>query len=107
MDFFARQEQAHRNTKLLVVYFVLAVVLMIVAVYFAVVVIFVGAKLKAHSGFGAGPLWWQPQLFFGVAVGTLGVIIIGSISKTLELSQGGKAVATMLGGRLIDPNTAD
>ena len=46
MDFFARQEQAHRNTKLLVVYFVLAVVLLIVAVYFAVLVLFVGAKLK-------------------------------------------------------------
>jgi Zn-dependent protease with chaperone function len=106
MDFFARQEQAHRNTKLLVVYFVLAVVLLIVAVYFAVLLLFVGAKLKADAGF-AGPLWWQPQLFCGVAAGTLAVIIIGSVSKTMQLSDGGKAVAEMLGGRLVDPNAAD
>ena len=33
MDFFERQDQARRNTRLLVVYFVLAVVLIVAAVY--------------------------------------------------------------------------
>src|SRR5438876_534410 len=107
MDFFSRQDQARRHTKLLVFYFVVAVILLIAAVYFAVLIIFVGAKLKTHSGLGAGPLWWHPQLFCGVATGTLAIIVIGSVSKTLELSQGGSAVASMLGGRLLHPNTAD
>ena len=36
MDFFERQDKARKNTKLLVVYFVLAVACIIAAVYLAV-----------------------------------------------------------------------
>ena len=43
----------------------------------------------------------------GAAVGTLAVIALGSGFKTLELAQGGSTVATMLGGRLVDPTTTD
>jgi Zn-dependent protease with chaperone function len=46
-------------------------------------------------------------LLIGVAIGTLAVVSIGSIFKTMELSQGGSAVSSMMGGRLINPNTAD
>src|SRR5206468_5524147 len=42
-----------------------------------------------------------------VSLGTLAVILIGSISKTMELSAGGSAVSTLMGGRLLNPNTAD
>ena len=35
MDFFERQDQARRNTKLLVVYFILGVATLILAVYAA------------------------------------------------------------------------
>src|SRR4029077_4641668 len=37
----------------------------------------------------------------------LSVIAIGSIYKTIELAQGGSVVASMLGGRPVDPNSAD
>src|SRR5204863_10144667 len=47
------------------------------------------------------------KLFFGVTLGTLAVVLIGSISKTAELSGGGSNVATMLDGELIDSNTTD
>src|SRR5260370_1325897 len=49
MDFFERQEIARRHTKLLVVYFVLAVIGIIAAVYLAVAIIFAGYGLKHHS----------------------------------------------------------
>src|ERR1022692_2690097 len=106
MDFFERQEKAHHNTKLLVAYFVTGVALLTVAVYLASLLIFAGVASRHHryqdhdeqSQVGL----WNPQLFFGVLVGTLAVITIGSVSKTAELARGGSAVAEMLGGRLVN-----
>ena len=110
MDFFERQDRARRNTKLLVVYFVLGVALLIVAVYAAALGILTGLSSPRHHRFrGQEPqvVLWNPQIFLGAAVGTLAVIALGSGFKTLELSRGGSAVATMLGGRLVPPTTTD
>ena len=109
MDFFERQDQARRNTKLLVVYFILGVALLIVAVYAAVLGIFTGVSSRHHQVYGeqAQIALWNPQLFLFAAVGTLAVIGLGSGFKTLELAQGGSTVATMLGGRLVAPTTSD
>ena len=109
MDFFERQDQARRNTKLLVVYFILGVAMLIVAVYAAALGIFTGLSSRHHTGYGEEVqlVLWNPQLFLGAAVGTLAVIAMGSGFKTLELSQGGSTVATMLGGRLVAPTTSD
>jgi Zn-dependent protease with chaperone function/uncharacterized tellurite resistance protein B-like protein len=111
MDFFERQEKAHRNTKLLVVYFVAGVAMLIAAIYLVCALIFTGVAFRAHKYRSAEDevqiSWWNPKLFLGVATGTLAVVAIGSIFKTLELSQGGSAVATMLNGRLVPPTTPD
>src|ERR1039457_884336 len=109
MDFFERQDQARRNTKLLVVYFILGVAMLIVVVYAAALVIFTGVAARHHHGFDEQVqlALWNPQVFFGAALGTLAVIALGSGFKTLELAQGGSTVATMLGGRLVDPTTAN
>ena len=109
MDFFERQDQARRNTKLLVVYFILGVVLLIVAVYAALLGIFTGIGSRHHQAYAeqAQLVLWNPQLFLGAAIGTLAVIAMGSGFKTLELAQGGSTVATMLGGRLVDSSTTD
>ena len=42
-----------------------------------------------------------------MALGTIVVIAVGSLYKIAELSAGGEAVALMLGGRLVDPQTTD
>jgi len=70
----------------------------------AALLVFTGAGASHHHRYGeeTSLALWQPQLFFGVAVGTLAVIAMGSGFKTLELAQGGRAVATSLGGRLVD-----
>ena len=109
MDFFERQDQARRNTKLLVVYFILGVAMLIVAVYAAVLGIFTGVNSRHHHGYEeqVQVALWNPQLFLFAAVGTLAVIGLGSGFKTLELAQGGSTVATMLGGRLVAPTTTD
>ncbi len=113
MDFFERQETARRNTKRLVVYFAVGVALLILTIYIATALIFtgVGSRRRHSYGYDTQPqtalTWWHPQLFLGVVVGTLVVIVIGSVSKSAELARGGSVVAEMLGGQLVNSNTND
>lgn len=95
MDFFQHQERARRNTGLLVILFILAVVGTVVAVNLAVVP-FVAAK-------GGGPI---PTIAV-VTVCVLGVILVGTLIKVAQMSGGGKAVAEALGGRPVDPSSRD
>ena len=106
MDFFARQDKARRNTKLLVFYFALAVIFLILAVYAAVALTFTGVGIWNSENSSAASLS-QPQLFFSAALATLVVISFGSVFKTLELARGGSAVAELLEGRLINSSTRD
>ena len=103
MDFFEHQDQARRATRRLVTYFVLAVVLIIFAVYGAVMLISFFSISSSLLIFD----WWNPDIFLWVAVGTVAVIVIGSVYKVLMLSEGGEVVARWLGGRLVDPNTSN
>ena len=117
MDFFERQEKARRNTKLLVVYFVTGVALLILVVYLVAVTVFTASGLRhrgRHYNYNddiqieaVQHSLWNPRLFLGVAIGTLAVIGIGSAFKTMELAQGGSAVSSMMGGRLLNPSTTD
>src|SRR6185503_5263995 len=106
MDFFEQQERARRNTKRLVIYFVLAVVFMTTAIYAAITLIFLGKEIDPSL-----PLHrlWHPQLFLVTVTGTLGIILSGSLYKVAQLREGGGAVARMLGGRplALDPDDLD
>jgi Zn-dependent protease with chaperone function/uncharacterized tellurite resistance protein B-like protein len=109
MDFFERQDKARKKTKLLVFYFILAVVAIIAACYFVGVVILNAAQGQHHHYYEEQPqlVLWDVRLFFGVSVGVLAVIFIGSAYKTNELAGGGGSVATLMGGRLVNPSTTD
>jgi Zn-dependent protease with chaperone function len=108
VDFFERQDKARRHTTLLVVYFVVAVALLIGAVYLVVVVIFGGIDLKnAVDETTTTTSWSHAKMFLATAAGTLGVISAGSFFKTLSLARGGRAVAELLDGRLVNSNSTD
>ncbi len=107
MDFFERQDKARKNTKLLVFYFVIAVVLIVASIYFASLFMFHGAANYKHSGYAEPFSLWNATIFFYAAGGTLAVIVGGSLFKTAQLSSGGSAVAESLGGRLLDSNATD
>ena len=111
MDFFERQDKARKKTKLLVFYFILAVAAIIAACYIVWVVVFSAAQSHRHgySEYGGQPqlVLWNARLFFGVTVGVLAIIFIGSAYKTNELSGGGGSVAMLMGGRPVNPNTLD
>jgi len=107
VDFFERQDKARRHTTLLVVYFVVAVALLIGAVYVVVALIFGGIHLKNAVDETTTTSWSHAKMFLVTAAGTLGVISAGSFFKTLSLSRGGRAVAELLDGRLVNPNSTE
>ena len=106
MEFFAHQDKARKHTTVLVMYFVIAVLCIVASVYFASLLIFYGAHVKQTPGASLPEFaLWDPELFLNVVLGTLGVVIVGSVYKTAALAKGGSAVAESLGGRLVNPNT--
>src|SRR6185369_9447128 len=111
MDFFQQQDKARRKTKWLILYFVMAVALMVLAIYLAVILIFTGAEAHHHryTFDESRPItsFWNPAIFLGVTAVTLVIIGIGSLYKTMALSAGGSAVSEMMGGRLVSSNTKD
>ncbi len=114
MDFFEQQAKAHRQTKWLVVYFVMAVAAMIAAIYIAALLIFSGLELhhqhryqSDYEGNNPQVSVWIGHIFFGVTIITLAIVGIGSAYKTMALSSGGSAVSEMMGGRLISTTTSN
>lgn len=106
MDFFASQDQARRSTKKLVVYFALAVACIIAAVYFVCLLVFAGMESRQRGPVPEFALW-NSDIFFYSAMGTLAVIVFGSLYQISALSSGGSAVAESLGGRLLNPGSGD
>ncbi len=107
MDFFAQQARARKNTKVLVVYFVIAVLCIIASVYIVSLLIFYGTASQEPDSSPVELVLWDPQLLLYVVLGTLGVVVAGSLYKTLALAKGGSAVAESLGGRLVPADPAD
>ncbi|MDD5261373.1 MAG: M48 family metallopeptidase [Methylacidiphilales bacterium] len=119
MDFFEQQELARKKTRVLVLYFSLAVILTMLAVY---AVALVGTLYFNQAGtygrfestpdplstlFSNPSAWWDPQLalivFFGVGL----VVFTGSSVRIYQLARGGGSVASELGGRPVNRQTSD
>jgi len=113
MDFFGHQEQARRNTAILIFLFIVSVVLIVLAVYVAVVAGLVfGSTFSAPMYSDASMMslvpdkFWNPRLFFAVTACTSLVILGGSFFKLRQLADGGgAAVAEMLGGERVPSET--
>ncbi|HEY7697698.1 MAG TPA: M48 family metalloprotease, partial [Vicinamibacteria bacterium] len=103
MDFFQHQDQARKASRILLLYFALAVVAIILSVHLAVSFLLMWVSSDSVRPF----YWWQPDRFVFLAGGTLLIIITGSFYKMWRLSDGGHTVARLLGGRPINPNTSD
>ena len=86
MDFFERQEQARRTTRWLVFWYALAV-------------------LSVLASFCAVAALFRPPVQIYVAIAALvgGCILAVSAYRIWQLSEGGEAVAGLLGARYVDP----
>ena len=100
MDFFTEQDKARAKSSNLVFLFCLAVVSIIVSLF--ALLSLVGTQDKDLS-----KLSWSLELFIMVALGTILVVGLASLIRIAFLSGGGKVVAESLGGKRLQPNTAN
>jgi Zn-dependent protease with chaperone function len=101
LNFFEHQEQARRNTRVLVLLYALAVAGVVAAVTAAAA----GAWLYSRGPLEARVV--PPGLLWGAALGTLGVILLVTIVQTLRLGASGEKVAELAGARPVHPETRD
>ncbi|MDO8862688.1 M48 family metallopeptidase [Haliea sp. E1-2-M8] len=112
MDFFARQDLARRNTRLLTVLFLLAVAGLILLTN-AMVAAFLwwGDSYNLYAGQRGG---WREflsyfnwQRFGGIGLGVGATVAMVSLVKWLQLASGGKVVAEAMGGVRVLSQTRD
>lgn len=112
-DFFERQENARRSTKLLVFWFSLALAGTSAAIYF---IIRYALSLLGYGNFTVkyfpewsvpdGSLFWDPALILAVSAVILVVVGGASLLKAIEFSSSsGADIAQQLGGSEVSPAT--
>lgn len=112
MDFFQHQDNARRNSRLLVLLFTLAVFLLIVLTNAAVAgFLYFSGDFNVYSGSRGG--WagfasyfsWERFGVIGLAV--TGTVFLVVLFRWMQLASGGKVVAEAMGGQRILPQTRD
>lgn len=103
MNFFEQQEHARRQTRTLILLFVLAVIAIVGAVNLVAALLWIWAQ----GGTMAGPYYYPKGFFLSNTLITVGLIVGGTMVETFNLREGGEAVAQMAGGRMISPATQD
>jgi Zn-dependent protease with chaperone function len=111
-NFFAAQDQARSNTKLLVLLFTLAVITLLILTNLLVMVTLGVMEPEQYQLLLSPqhPDWFSqlPWHMMGwVSLLVFAVIAVVVSIKRAELSQGGQVVAKALGGRLVDYQLAD
>lgn len=102
MSFFANQDKARRNTLVLLLLFIAAVVVITLAVdlvgYLTV--------RKEQSGVDF-PHWLTTKQGLATSAVSIALIAVGSIARFAALAGGGESVADMVGARPVDPSTRE
>jgi Zn-dependent protease with chaperone function len=112
VDFFARQEQSRRNTRVLIILFALAVLATVVAVTLVAAVLFAVYRqpYEASNTMPMPPVDWlaaNAELLLLVAAVTAAFIALTSLYRIVSLGSGGGRVARLLGGTEVSPSTTD
>ena len=106
MSFFEQQHRARKRTGYLVTLFLSAVLLTLLALNAAGFLI---ARFAFASTYGVITLayWLAQPYWIWITVATLVVVLVGSLRTLFKLSDGGKAVAKMVGARRIKMSSQD
>jgi len=107
VNFFEHQDKARRKTWLLVLYFLMAVFLIVVAVNLAVFAVFFVSMGESSTRMVTLADWIRGPYAIWISAATLAVIILGTLSTFYKLRGGGRMVAQMVGARKVDPATGD
>ncbi len=105
-NFFERQRLARRDSQRLVILFGLAVLAIVVAVT-AVLLLFLGLGNEARLEGGQGLLARSWEAIAWTAALTVATIAGASLFRTIQLREGGAAVARSLGGTEIPASSRD
>jgi len=107
MNFFEQQDRARRQSRRLILAFVLAVLVIVVAINF--VVLFAFGMLDSGGARPEQPFDWMRvwPVAASTTVITVVVIVIASAWRTIQLRGGGARVASELGGVPVDGSTTD
>ncbi|HFD88096.1 MAG TPA: peptidase M48, partial [Gammaproteobacteria bacterium] len=104
MNFFEHQERARRQTRWLIVLFVVAMLVFV----FSIDLVLLAAMGEFKSvGSGGFSLAGHYQALGGTSLVVIAVILLASLFRTLSLRAGGAAVASELGGVRVDADTSD
>ncbi|MGV3742550.1 MAG: peptidase, partial [Burkholderiaceae bacterium] len=101
MDFFAQQDHARKQTRLLVLLMALAVIVIVLLVNF------IAALSWRWMQGGLAPLDYPKGFFLTNTLVTVGLIVGGTLVELFNLREGGDAVARMAGGRMVSAATHD
>lgn len=110
MDFFERQDVARRNTKLLVLYFILAVVLIILSIDLIAATAFSYLQTVEGDQVKLDPLsseFWTSNYVLYVSIAAACVILFGNLKAFISLRKGGMSVAELAGANEVDFSTKD
>jgi Zn-dependent protease with chaperone function len=103
MNFFEHQDQARRQTRTLVILFVLAVIAILLSVNGAAAVIWSWTHPLRFDDSGAlAARTWPAGLFVVCTLLPLALISGGTLYQMFMLRDGGEAVAKMAGGRQVE-----
>lgn len=103
MNFFQQQDHARRQTRTLIILFVLAVIAILAAVNGAMALVWSWTT----TGYVLGMQEYPRGFFATNTLITLTLISVGTMIEMFNLREGGEAVAKMAGGRLVSPSTTD
>lgn len=109
MNFFEQQDRARKQSRWLIVIFILAVLAIVVAIDL-VIMLAVGVTSWDPEGppmSAAEMLQANIHLLAGGAIASVVVIGLASLFKTATLRSGGGQVARQLGGTLVESDTRD
>ncbi len=112
MDFFAQQDIARRNTRLLVLLFLGTVLLLVLATNVLVAAfLFFSQDYNIYSGHREGVAGFLsyfswPQ-FGTIGLGITTTVVLVVLAKWMQLSTGGKVVAEGMGGTRVLPQSRD
>ena len=107
MDFFANQEHAEKQTRLMLLLFVLAVMSIVLSINLVsgVICLYYSGIHATSAGQALSAIPHKTYWITSVAV--LGVIAFGTLTRMSALSGGGAAVAEMVGARRVKPDGSD
>ncbi|MGZ5577178.1 MAG: M48 family metallopeptidase, partial [Methylobacter sp.] len=109
MNFFQSQDNARRQTRSLILMFILAVIAIVAAVNLVIAMLIINTGNEAGAATLPDFNWVMNNLALvaGVSASTIGFISLSSLYKIASLSAGGGKVARSLGATLITAENKD